>query len=32
MQQVSFSADNVTKEMQGLSVSGISTWSIFREE
>jgi len=32
MEQVEFSADNVTKEMQGLEVTGIAVWSVFRDK
>ncbi|KAL4455783.1 hypothetical protein ABPG74_003193 [Tetrahymena malaccensis] len=31
IEKVSFSANNVTKEMQGLEVSGFAIWSVHRE-
>jgi len=32
MQNINFSCDQVTREVQGVGVKGFATWSIFREE
>ena len=31
-QHISFSANNVTKEMQGVDIQGFAVWSVFRED
>lgn len=32
VEKVTFSANNVTQEMQGVSITGFAFWSVFREE
>jgi len=32
VERISFSANNVTREMQGVEISGFAFWSVFRDE
>lgn len=32
IEKVTFSANNVTKEMQGIEITGFAFWSVYREE
>ena len=32
VEQVEFTANNVTKEMQGVEIQGFAFWSVFRDE